>query len=67
MKAAPTKIKIKVAVTAILLCRVRSLKNLTFLVRAFFSTLSTSHQTIYPIPPKMIKAHVTILITGSST
>ena len=37
---------IKVAVIAILLCNVRALKNLTFLVLRNLITLSTSHQTI---------------------
>ena len=52
---------------AILLCRVRVRKHFKPCFLRFLHTRTTSHQTIYPMPPMIISRAVTVLTRGLCT
>mgnify|MGYP003435934162 CR=1 FL=1 len=60
IKMPPPRIKISVVVRVILLCRERLRNPLRFLP----ARPVISHQTMYPIPLRMIRRHVTMLMRG---
>ena len=64
MRIAPTRTSPAVTVMAIFECKVRCLNILLFFGERLLTTRSTSHHTIYPSPPRMMSAEVTILISG---
>ena len=64
IRIAPTKMSPAVTVIAIFECNVKCLNILRFFGERLLITRSTSHHTIYPRPPRMISADVTILIKG---
>ena len=64
MRIAPTRMSPAVAVIAIFECKVKCLNILRFLCERLLITRSTSHHTIYPSPPRMMSAEVTMFIKG---
>ena len=64
MRIAPTRTSPAVTVTAIFECKVKCLNIFLFFGERLLTTRRTSHHTIYPRPPRMMSADVTILIKG---
>ena len=64
MRSAPTRISPAVTVIAILECKVKCLNIFLFFGEWLLTTRRTSHHTIYPRPPRIMSAEVTILIKG---
>ena len=64
MRIAPARMRLAVTVIAILLCKVKCLKIFLFFGERLLTTRRTSHHTIYPRPPRIISAEVTMLIKG---